>query len=73
VASDAPPRKEQAGTRQQQRHEPARAAARRPAWAKLRIAAGVAAAIGLVAGEILNEFRRRPRLARASRRGQRVA
>jgi membrane protein len=36
-----------------------------PAYARLRIAAGVAATIGLVAGEVLNEFRRKPsRLAR---------
>ena len=39
----------------------------KPAYARLRIAAGVAAAIGLVAGEVLNEFRRdRSRLARRS-------
>jgi membrane protein len=31
-----------------------------PAYARLRIAAGVAATIGLVAGEVLNEFRRKP-------------
>jgi membrane protein len=46
---------------------PLRAPAGAPALARLRIAAGIAAAIGLLAGELTNEFRRRP-FARASRR-----
>jgi hypothetical protein len=37
---------------------------RGPAWAKLRIAAGIAAAMGLVAGEVLNELRRNGTLLR---------
>jgi membrane protein len=37
---------------------------REPAWAKLRIAAGIAAAVGLVAGEVLNELRRNRTLLR---------
>ena len=35
-----------------------------PAWSRLRLAAGVAAAVGLVAGEVLNELRRLRRLPR---------
>ncbi len=37
---------------------------RQPAWANLRIAAGIAAAVGLVAGEVLNELRRNRTLLR---------
>ncbi len=37
---------------------------REPAWARLRIAAGIAAALGLVAGEVLNELRRNGTLLR---------
>jgi membrane protein len=37
---------------------PAPVGSREPAWATLRLVAGVAAAVGLVAGEILNELRR---------------
>ena len=44
--------------------------ARHPALARLRIVAGIAATLGLVAGEVLNELRREPRrFARDSRRG----
>ncbi len=39
-----------------------------PALAKLRIAAGIAATIGLVAGEVFSELRQR-RLLRTGRRG----
>jgi membrane protein len=46
---------------------PAMARAREPAFARLRLATGVAAAVGLLAGELMNELRRRP-LGRASRR-----
>jgi hypothetical protein len=47
----------------------ATAAPQDPAWTKLRIAAGLAAAAGLIAGEILNEWRReRPRARRGWRR-----
>jgi hypothetical protein len=35
-----------------------------PALAKLKIAAGVAATVGLIAGEVLNELRRHGRLRR---------
>src|SRR5690348_3036193 len=37
---------------------------RGPAWTRLRLAAGVAAAVGLVAGEVLNEVRRLRRFPR---------
>jgi len=47
-------------------------APRRPALARLRIAAGIAATIGLVAGEVLSELRREPRFARTARRGRRL-
>jgi len=43
-------------------------APRRPAVGRLRIAAGIAAAVGLVAGEVLSELRRQPPLARGGRR-----
>lgn len=43
---------------------PLPAASREPAWARLRLAAGIAAAVGLVAGELLNELRRLRRLPR---------
>jgi len=33
-----------------------------PAFEKLKLAAGIAATVGLVAGEVLNELRRRGRL-----------
>jgi membrane protein len=46
----------------------ARPAPRRPALGRLRIAAGIAAAVGLVAGEVLSELQREPRLARGWRR-----
>jgi membrane protein len=49
--------------------EPPREPGPMPALAKVRIAAGVAATIGLIAGEILNEVRRERSPARASRRG----
>jgi membrane protein len=39
-----------------------------PAFAKLRLAAGVAATVGLIAGEVLNELRRRGRLRGGVRR-----
>ena len=39
-----------------------------PAFAKFRIAAGIAATVGLVAGEVLNELRQKRRLVRAGRR-----
>ena len=43
---------------------PAAPRLREPAWARLRLAASVAAAAGLVAGEVLNELRRARRLPR---------
>ena len=45
---------------------PAMARAREPALARLRLATGIAAALGLLAGELANELRRRP-FARSSR------
>jgi hypothetical protein len=43
-----------------------RADRRKTEWATLRMAAGVAAAVGLVAGEVLNELRRHRVLGRRS-------
>ena len=47
-------------------------APRHPALARLRIAAGIAATVGLVAGEVLSELRREPRYVRSSRRNRRL-